>query len=576
MRLSSLDHFPPRPARFAFIQKLGDHLRHLPPGDKLVVGILAALLALLLFAGLYAVERQFLVEVPSRGGSLREGVVGAARFVNPLLALSDADRDLASLTYAGLMGHGADGSLVPVIAESYEVSEDGKTYTFRIRENAKFSDGTPITAEDVVFTVMKAQDPGLKSPERANWANVLVESVDSRTVRFTLPKSYAPFLSDATLGILPAHLWKSISDEGFPFAKLMEEPVAAGPFVVDRIERGKDGEIKRYRLRANDRYALGRPYLSSMDFVFYETEEELSEALLRGTVESAYGIPSKHAVRLPYSRVIAVFFNPSQNPLFQRIEVRKALSVAIGRDALVAGALGGYGVPVDGPVPPGGVADVAPASNIPDPVAEARDILERNDWEFDEEEGVWKLASEKLTLSFTMRTSNVPELKTVAESVKAEWAKLGVPVAIELYDPSELAATVIRPRSYDALLFGMVVGRDRDLFAFWDSSQRTDPGLNIAQYANRAVDDLLEKIRAERDPEIAAASIQEADELIAADYPAAFLYAPEFVYSVPDGLHGLSLARVAAPSDRLLGARFWYRRTEFVWPVFAPPGYTGE
>ncbi len=309
MGLSGLDHFSPRPDRLAFIQKFAAHLRALPPGDKLVAGFLAVLLSILVLVGLYQIERQFLVEVPGYGGSLREGVVGAPRFVNPLLALSDADRDLTALIYGGLMGYGENGELVPVIAESYEVSEDGTVYTFRLRADATFSDDTPITAEDVVFTVARAQDPGLKSPERANWANILAEAVDARTVRFTLPKPYTPFLSDATLGILPAHLWRDVSDESFPFSPMMEKPVAAGPFVVDSIVRAKDGRVEKYNLKANDHFATGRPYLSSMTFVFYETEEELEEAFDRGTVESAYGVPSARAARLPYSRVIATFWN---------------------------------------------------------------------------------------------------------------------------------------------------------------------------------------------------------------------------------------------------------------------------
>ena len=127
--------------------------------------------------------------IPAYGGSLTEGEIGSPRFVNPLLALTDADRDLSTLTYAGLMGISADGALVPVLAESYTISPDGKSYTFVLRPNAKFSDGTPVTAGDVVFTVQKAQDPALKSPEFADWSGVAAEAIDSRTVRFTLASS---------------------------------------------------------------------------------------------------------------------------------------------------------------------------------------------------------------------------------------------------------------------------------------------------------------------------------------------------------------------------------------------------
>jgi len=389
-----------------------------------------------------------------------------------------------------------------------------------------------------------------------------------RTVRFTLPKAYAPFLEDATLGILPAHLWRDISAEEFPFSPLQQKPVGAGPFRVSDVSRDKNGVVKQYALRAYDGYALGRPYLASFTFVFFKTEEELASALSRGRVESAYGVPTDDALRVPYSRVFGVFLNAEQNPLFARIEVRKALSVAVNRAALVSDVLGGYGTPVWGPVPPGSGVTIAAPEVSEDSIGAASAILEKNGWEYNEETKRWK--HEDLELTVTLKTSNVPELKAIAEAIRSDWEKLGVPVAIEYYDPSDLAASVIRPRAYDALLFGMVVGRDRDLFAFWDSSQRTDPGLNIALYASRAVDTLLESMRVEQDPAKVDEDLAEVDALIAADYPAVFTHAPDFVYALPEDIHGVSLARITAPTDRLAGVSHWYRRTQWVWPAFAP------
>ncbi len=540
----------------------------LTPGDRVIAGALLLVLGFLLLAGLYMLERQFLVEIPSRGGSLTEGVSGHPRFINPLLALSDADRDLTMLTYAGLMGYGKDGGLVPVLAESYTVSEDGKTYTFTLRDGIRFSDGTPVTAEDVVFTVQKAQDPGLLSPRLADWANIAVRTQDSKTVVFTLPTAYAPFLEDATLGILPSHIWRNVSNEQFPFSPYMEKPVGAGPFTATSVRRDKDGVIQRYELAAFDQYALGRPYLSRISFVFFDTDAELAEAYARGSVESAEGVASPDALMAPYSRVFGVFWNASKNPVFARIEVRRALSVALNRDALVDDVLGGYGAVAEGPVPPGLLGSVEHDHDHGDPTTEAADILESYGWSYDAGARAWT-HKDAGTLSINLATSNVPELRAIADHLREDWEKLGVEVTIEFHEPSDLVASVIRPRNYDALLFGMVVGRDQDLFAFWDSSQRNDPGLNVALYANRAVDDLLEKIRTEQDPAMLADDLASLNALIAADYPAAFTHAPMFLYAIPEDLHGVALGSVAEPSDRFLSAAFWYRHTQAVWPVFA-------
>lgn len=561
-----------------FLTRLEAQIASLSPGDKVIAGFLASLVILTSLIALFALKNRLLVEVPSYGGSLSEGVVGSPRFVNPLLALSDADRDVTALTYAGLMGVGEDGELVPVLAESYDISEDGTTYTFTLREGLEFSDGSPLTSEDVVFTVLKAQDSGLKSPVRANWEGVLAEAIDARTVQFTLAKPYAPFLENARMGILPARLWRNISNEEFPFSTLQTEPIGAGPFVVSGIGRNASGIIDEYKLTANERYALGRPYLDTVRLTFFAQETDARKALLSGNVDSVYGVivPSaggRTELSVPYSRVFGVFFNASENPLFARQEVRKALSLALDRNSLAEDILGGTATPAAGPVPPGTLPNAfsVPEGTLEERIAEASAVLEASGWVYDTESRIWARGSgsSRTELHFTIKTSNVPELKAVAGAVKEMWQKFGVPVSVELYEPGDLNQNIIRPRSYEALLFGMVVGRDRDLYAFWHSSQRNDPGLNIALYANKSVDDLLEKERTASDAEERDAYLTDIHERVAADYPAAFTHTPDFVYVVPKGLRGVSLAQIAAPSDRFARIAHWYREVDAVWPFFA-------
>ncbi len=548
------------------IERLSAYVYSLSLGDRVIAGALGVLVVLGSLLSLYALEQRLLVTEPGYGGTLTEGVVGSPRFVNPLLALSDSDRDLVALTYAGLLGEDGNGNLVPKLAESYTVSPDGKTYTFILRKDAVFSDGSAVTADDVVFTIQKAQDPALKSPEYANWTGIAARALDTRTVEFTLSKTYAPFVGNTTLGILPAHLWKGVADEEFPFSILNTEPVGAGPFTVSSVSRDKSGIISEYNLAANKSYVLGRPYLDGIRFVFLSDNQELTDALKNGQVQSAYGIPGTGAHTAPYSRVFGVFFNPNQNPAFARLEVRKALSLALNRDSIVNDVLGGFANPLIGPVPPGSDVPNLPIPNSATRIADATKTLESAGWVYNSTTRAWELPKSTLTLSITLRTSNVPELKAVATAVKEDWEALGVPVSIELYEAGDLAQNVIRPRKYDALLFGMVIGRDRDLYAFWDSAERNDPGLNIALYANKDVDTLLEKSRVETNPSAVSADVAKINELVSADYPAAFVYAPDFLYTVPPELSGLMLPQITAPSDRFATAAVWYLRTEHVWP----------
>ena len=563
------DHFA-RTRSIPLLTRLHRFTQGLSAGDRVVFFLLATCVGVASLASLFALEQSLLVQIPTYGGTLTEGAIGNPQFINPLLAISDADRDLSTLTYAGLMGLSGSGTLVPVVAESYSVSDDGKTYTFVLRKGAKFSDGTPITSADVLFTVQKAQDPGLKSPEYANWSGVTVTAVDARTVRFTLTKAYAPFIGLTTLGILPARLWQGISNTEFPFSTLETNPVGDGPFKIASISRDASGLIQNVSLVTNPYYPLGRPYLDGIRFNFYSNAEDLARAYGNGAIESAYGIPGNETLTAPYARVFGVFFNPSVNQIYTHAEVRKALSLALNRQALITTALSGYATPLMGPLPPGKEVQQVAVPQSTDPTADAAKVLEDAGWTYDGTARVWKNKNLKLTIdSLTIRTSNVPELKGVASAVKADWEKLGIPVTIELYEPGDLSQNVIRPRKYDALLYGMVIGRNQDLYAFWDSKEQNDPGLNIALYANKTVDALLEEVRSSTDQKKRVADLQQIENIVAGEYPAAFIYAPDFIYALPSDIHGVVLPQIITPADRFATVASWYRVTDAVWPFFA-------
>ena len=547
-----------------FTQKATQVLNSLSHGDKVIFLLLAALMGLGALFALGELRDQIVEVVPAHGGSLTEGVVGSPRFVNPLLALSDTDRDLVELTFAGLMGVGEDGNLELRLAEEYALSEDGKTYTFIIREDAFFHDGEPVTAEDVAFTVSKIQDPLIKSPKVANWLGVQTEILDVRSIAFTLSEPYAPFLENATIGIIPKHIWKDVPSEEFPFSQFAVEPIGAGPFKVTGVQRNSSGILKEYTLKSFDKYVLGKPYLNKLSLKFYGNESSLQKALARGDVESAHSlIPENLPKNLkvataPYLRVFGVFLNQNENEILTNLAVRKALSIALDRQKIIDEVLSGYGIPLTSPLP-----EVA-APLVENATAEAISLLERNGWEFNIESRIWEKKNDAIRL--TLRTSNVPELAQIAQIAKQSFEAIGVPTSLELYDAGELSQSVIRPRNYQGLLFGMVLGRVPDLYAFWHSSQRNDPGLNVALYANVSTDKVLEELRETHDQgereELLARFVEE----VQADIPAIFTHAPQMTYLIPQNLNGVSLPSLTTASDRFSNVHTWYRETEKIWP----------
>jgi peptide/nickel transport system substrate-binding protein len=134
---------------------------------------------------------------------------------------------------------------------------------------------------------------------------------------------------------------------------------------------------------------------------------------------------------------------------------------------------------------------------------------------------------------------------------------------------SELNTSIIRPRSYDAILFGEVVGREGDLFAFWHSSQRNDPGLNLAMYANAKADSLLTQARATTDQKQRDTLYEQFAAVVQKDSAAVFLYAPNFLYVVPNNIRGIELGALTTPGERFINVFEWYTDTERVWEIFA-------
>jgi len=544
----------------------------------------AGLCAISTLALLYMLNAQLLVNVPARGGSVSEGIVGAPRFINPVLAISDADRDLSALVYSGLLRATPQGDYIPDLAQSYAISQDGRTYTFVLRPNATFHDGSPVSAEDVVFTIQKTQDATLKSPARANWSGVAVQAIDAHTVRFTLTQAYAPFIENLTLGILPKHLWQDVSDDEMPFSDLNTSPVGSGPFTVHSISRTSSGIPASYTLKPFGAYTLGSPYLNNITLHFYQNENDLTNALKNGAVDAASGISPATLTSLkgftvkrsPLNRVFGVFFNQNQSATLRDLAVRQALNDAVNRTALVQEVLGGLGTPVEGPVPPGILQEATKLQEPPadkDLTAQAQQELLRAGWKLgpggilQKTTGTGKQAK-TVTLEFSLATGNVPELRTAANYLQKTWEKVGAKVDVQVYDQGDLSQNVIRPRKYDALLFGEVIGRELDLFAFWNSSQRIDPGLNIALYANQTADALLERLRGTSSDGVRGQLYARFNAELQRDVPAIFLYAPDFVYIVQNDLQGLDLGFIETPSDRFLSAPRWHIETDSVWPFF--------
>lgn len=570
--LDRSEHVPPLRGWFGVINSLTVKQRRILAG-LLVIFIVSTI------SFFKIVDGKYFSDAPAHGGEFSEGIIGSPRFINPLLATSDVDRDLIMLVYEGLLEVSDDGSYEPALAESYSISDDGLTYEVILKENLVWHDGRPITASDVFFTIDRIQDGQLKSPEQANWQGVGVNVNDGeRKITFSLSNNYSPFLENLTLGIVPEHIWKDAPPEQTIFSPNNLSPVGSGPYRVDRVNKNGDGVIESIDLVSFDDYYKGEANVARIHLAFFDSEDKMLPAYLAGKIDSMGGISPQTALWLskekeaivtegPLPRVFGVFFNQNQAPIFLNLEVRKALEEAIDKEALVNSILLGYGVAIDGPLaPPYNKTRVSSEVTGKTKIESAREILEKSGWILGSD-GIYekKSGSSTTKLAFSISTINSGDLKVAAEEVVKVWTELGASVELKLFERGDLNQDVIRPRKYDALLFGQITGKYPDPFAFWHSSQRLDPGLNIALYTNAKSDKILEDIRDTRDLSKRAELYSDFSEIILNERPAIFLYSPNYIYIAPKNIAGVFLSTKYGSSGRFAHISDWYRYKNRTW-----------
>jgi len=541
--------------------------------ERFAVNILILIIIASLIGTILGLYYNLTKKIPVPGGEYIEGIVGQPLYVNPVLSGSnDADADLAALIFSGLFKYDPDGKLVPDLAENYEISKDELVYTVYLRKDVKWHDNEPFTADDVVFTIQVIQDPAYKSSLRQSWQGVGVEAVDENTVRFILQTPYAFFLNNLTIGILPRHVWESVAPGNFPLAEYNLHPIGTGPYKFSSFEKDSDGNILSYTLEANESYYDKKPYISSLRFSFYFDEDSLLQAyndkqvfgmsyITPANLERIKSKRSSNIFSINVPRYFAVFFNQQKSKVVASREVRKALSLAVDRQAIIHQILSGEGKEVSAPLSPGTFGYTDDIKKFEFNIEKANEVLENDGWKKGED-GFRK--KDNVALEFTLVTTDWPDLAETAEMLKQQWEAIGAKVNVESLPVTNVQQNYIRPREYDALLFGQVLGIDPDPYAFWHSSQTRDPGLNIALYSNQSVDKILEKIRQERDEEKRAKLLKEFQQIVTEDLPALFLYSPNYLYVVNKKVEGVTIHSMVTPDKRFSDVFNWYVKTKRV------------
>ncbi len=298
--------------------------------------------------------------IPSYAGEYIEGVVGQPRFINPIYGeTNDIDRTLIGLIYSGLMTYDKDGKIVNDLVKNYQISNNGKTYTFELKDNLYWQDGIKLTAEDVIYTIKTIQNSDYKSPLRANWLNVEVEKISDKAFSFSINSPYNSFLANCTIKIIPSHIWKDVLAENFALSPYNLKPTGSGPYTLSNIQENNKNFITSLSLQINQKYYNKLPYISKIYFNFFNNKEELinaanqkkidgfdvsilneNQALAEKQIKQVWTTNEKfnvYSFSLP--RYFAVFFNTdtkgNASKILSDINITQALNNSINKQELL-------------------------------------------------------------------------------------------------------------------------------------------------------------------------------------------------------------------------------------------------
>ncbi|MBR3122093.1 hypothetical protein IKF28_01470 [Candidatus Saccharibacteria bacterium] len=482
--------------------------------------------ALILFAITQAFwfGSSYAVNVFSDGGTYTEATLGSVSSLNPLFATTNSEKVLSKLMFATLSTIDYSGHAGIGLAKSIRPSEDGKVWTVKLRDDLKWSDGTPLTSDDVIFTTELIKNPLVNSTFSSNLAKVKVEKNEEDAIIFTLPSSYADFITALNFPIVPKHILENTEPQNLVENSFSTAPVTSGAFSFNAVQSSGSTEEKVFYLSANPYYYKGRPLLNSFAVHTYGTKDEIIQAVNSGSVTATAELSGKETEQVKASNFIMknsslnygafIFFNMS-SATTKNLELRSAIRQGINIDKIRAAA-------------PETQALDYPLLKSQIKLSRYPELPERN---VEAAKNKIKELSPDSKLKINLVTVNSGYLPQVSEVLKEELENLGCEVDLTTYEENqEFISNVIAKRSYDILVYDIELGTDPDLLPYFHSSQASSTGLNLSNYRNLMVDDLILGARDALDDDLRAKKYETLLDYWVASVPAIGLYQPNLTY----------------------------------------------
>ncbi|MFH1362441.1 MAG: peptide-binding protein [bacterium] len=466
-------------------------------------------------------------------GKLVMSLLGEVSILNPILSTDTSSSAVEGTIFNGMTKVNEELEVIPDLAKSWEVSTDGKLWTFQLRRDVSWHDGQSFTAHDVVFTFNSILDPKVNSVRRSDFIidgeAIEFKALDKYTVQAVLPKPFAPFLIRSGMSVIPKHL---LAGKDINTASFNRNPVGTGPFKFKEWVTGDHVTVVR-----NDNYYLGQPKLSTIIFKIIPDANAQLIALEAGQIDET-GIPAKDYKRMKAKEGINVFefdalnysylgFNMAQ-PKFADKRVRQALAYATDKEQLVKIIFQGLASPAHAPSAPISWAYSDDVAKYPYNPGKAKQLLK-------------EAGAENLEFTILINQGN-KEREKAAVILQQQYKKVGVKVKVRVMEWSAMLKIVnapTDPKDFDAILMGWSLGLDPDGYSIWHSSQYPK-GFNFIEYNNPEADKLIEQGRLTMDKQERKKVYAKLFKIIADDQPYIFLWYPKAVAGVRERVGGLS------------------------------------
>ena len=513
---------------------------------------------------------------PEQGGVFTEGLVGSLGRLNPLLDWNNsADRSVNRLLFSGLVRFDERGLPRADLAEAWGVAPDGTIYNFTIQANAVWHDGTPVTSDDVIFTIelMKSEGSLVPPDIKELWSRIEVTRLNEKNLKFTLTEPYVPFMDYLTFGVLPKHLLESVPPDQMPNAGFNINPVGTGPYKFDHLIV-ENGEITGVVLTINSAYYASMPFIEQVVFRYYQTSAAALDAYQQGDVLAVSQITpdvlasaleevnlSFYTSQLP--QMSFVFFNLN-NPdvaFLQNTKVRRALMLGINRSYLINTFLQGQAIPSNSPILPSSWAYYEGTEHFEFNPDEAINLLKGEGYVIPAGGGEVR-AKEGVPLVFTMLHPDDTQHTQISQTIRDQWAKIGVRVDLQAVPYDKLVLDSLTSRAYQSALVDLNLSRtpDPDPYPFWHQAESTG-GQNYSQWDNRAASEYLEQARVTADYSLRTRLYRNFQVIFAKELPALPLFVPVYSYAVDSQVQGVQVAPLYDPSDRMATFTQWYLLT---------------